>query len=92
MLIDVRMDGYVNASKLCRDMGKVFAAYWRTVSAKKFASALSVLERLDVLETDGVVTTHTTLTPQYLVYFGDGKTTSTWVHPDIGTVIDTTFV
>jgi len=87
MLIDVRADGYVNATKLCRDMGKGFTAYWRTISAKKFASALSMLDGVDVIETDEVGTPDTPPTPRYLVYFGDGKTTSTWVHPDIGTLI-----
>lgn len=85
-LIDVRaVDGYINATKLCRDMEKRFAAYWRTASAKNFASALSLLERTDVFELEDVDRTSTTHT-RYLVYFGDDKIVPTWVHPDIGIV------
>jgi len=87
-LIEVRVvDGYVNATKLCRDMGKRFNTYWRTASAKNFVSALSLLERIDVFEdVNSTSTAH--IIPRYLVYFGDGKTTPTWVHPDIGTVVN----
>lgn len=74
----VRGDGYVNATKLCQDMGKRWSAYWQTACAREFVRVLSTLENTKVLETDGPANSRS------LVYLSNSKLVQTWVHPDIG--------
>src|SRR4051812_27184693 len=39
--IEVRKDGYVNASKLCRVAGKEWSSYFRTAKTKAFLEVLA---------------------------------------------------
>jgi len=78
--VHIRDDGYVNATKLCQDMGKRWSGYWQTSTAKEFARVLSSIENTKVLETDELPRS-----TRSLVYQGNSKVAQSWVHPDICT-------
>ena len=71
-LIPQRMaDGYVNATAMCKSVGKLFADYFRTKSTKDFLSELSIDMGIPI--------------SQLVVSFKGGKfyEQGTWVHPDV---------
>ena len=78
--VHIRDDGYVNATKLCQDMGKRWSGYWQTGTAKEFARVLSSIESTKVLQADELPRS-----TRCLVYQSNSKVAQTWVHPDIGT-------
>lgn len=47
--IEVRDDGYVNATKLCTDMNREWKVYFKAKNTKDFLTALSDAENLPIL-------------------------------------------
>ena len=46
--IEIRPDGYVNATKLCQAMGKEWKHYYQPAKTKEYLQALSNYEKIPV--------------------------------------------
>lgn len=80
--IEIRHDGYVNATKLCQAMGKLWKHYNSNAKTKEFLTELSKVEKIPV--TDLLVGKPTTSFPsRCLVELGRNQHQNTWVHPDV---------
>lgn len=70
--IGQRLDGYLNATAMCRANGKLWGHYWATDTAQEFAAELSGSIGIPI---DLLVSSITT---------GPNAGRGTWVHPQIG--------
>src|SRR5215217_1171 len=80
--IEIRPDGYVNATKLCQAMGKFWKHYNSNDKTKEFLAELSKVEKIPV-ETHSVGKPTEYSVDRVLVQIGTSKSQHTWVHPDV---------
>lgn len=78
--IEIRQDGYVNATKLCQAMGKEWRHYFQPTKTKEFLAALSEAEKITVERPATIVAGQISTG---LIQTGISRTQHTWVHPDV---------
>jgi len=91
ILIEIRQpDGYVNATKLCQEGGKLWQNYYQNAKTKEFLAALSEEERISIAPGKPTPTNSTgnqrgnvPAPEKYLVESGKNRFQHTWVHPDV---------
>jgi len=91
--IEIRPDGYVNATKLCQAMGKEWKHYYQPAKTKEYLQALSNYENIPVEKVGVTIVTPTKSTgnlggivpapERCLVESGKNRFQHTWVHPDV---------
>jgi len=94
--IEIRPDGYVNATKLCQAAGREWRIYYKSPTAKEFLKTLSeyedcLIEKVAIPGGRDWIATNSTgnlggIVPapeRYLVESGKNRFQHTWVHPDV---------
>lgn len=84
--IEIRPDGYVNATKLCQAIGKEWKNYYKSSGTGCFLEELSKYEKIPVAFRPvpfgaGQISPRTGTGA--LVHIGISRTQNTWVHPDV---------
>src|SRR5215217_1362563 len=80
--IEIRPDGYVNATKLCQSVGKLWQHYNSNAKTKEFLVELSKVEKIPVVNLL-VGNPTSSFPPRCLVELGSNQHQNTWVHPDV---------
>ena len=91
--IEIRPDGYVNATKLCQAAGREWRVYFGATGTKNFLAVLSEYENIPIVKV-GIqkqIPTNSTgnlggIVPapeRCLVESGKNRFQHTWVHPDV---------
>lgn len=73
--IELRPDGYVNATKLCQAVGRDWKNYYKSAGTKEFLKALA--------EYTHTPTTRRVFGEKCLVDVGKSRVQHSWVHPDV---------
>lgn len=84
--IEIRHDGYVNATKLCQAVGKFWNNYTSNAKTKEFLTELSKVEKIPVENRptgNPVGQISSGNGTKALVHIGISRTQNTWVHPDV---------
>jgi len=83
--IEIRPDGYINATKLCQAMGKEWKNYYNNAKTKEFLAELSKVEKISVeirpVGPTGQIASRTGTGA--LVHIGISRTQNTWIQPDV---------
>ena len=75
------LDGYINATQMCKANNKEWRYYWRSPNTKKYVQALSEDLGIDIIVNNPTCNNRTSAL--VLTFRGGNSQQGTWVHPEV---------